>query len=153
MNGNSEPKQIVQLYKHTERQPMNLTVDSSVIMAVLLEEPPKDTLIELTEGADLQAPPSLPWEIGNAFSSLIRRGKVRPSQIQDALAAYDDIPIRLTEVDLPSALRLAAYHGIYAYDAYVIECARKYRTPLLSLDKPQCDVARAENIEIIEVRS
>jgi len=130
-----------------------LTVDSSVIMAVLLEEPPKERLIELTHGADLQAPPSLPWEIGNAFSSLLRRGKVTLSQALSALAAYEEIPIRLAQIDLPSALRLAAGHGIYAYDAYVIECARKYRTPLLSMDREQCQVAQAESIDVIEVTS
>ncbi len=143
----------VQLYKYILQRTVNLTVDSSVIMAVLLEEPPKELLIELTKGADLQAPPSLSWEIGNAFSSLLRRGKVTLPQALDALIAYDEIPIRLVEVDLASALRLAASHGIYAYDAYVIECARKYRTPLLSLDKGQCQVAQAESIEVVEVTS
>jgi predicted nucleic acid-binding protein len=40
---------------------------------------------------------------------------------------------------------------VYAYDAYVIECARRYRTPLLSLDGGQVRVARSEGIEILEV--
>jgi predicted nucleic acid-binding protein len=132
---------------------MNLTVDSSVIMAVLLEEPSKELLIELTKGADLLAPPSVTWEIGNAFSSLLRRGKVTLSQALTALAVYDEIPIRIGQIDLPTALRLAAGHGIYAYDAYVVECARKYRTPLLSMDKGQCQVAEAEGIDVMEVMS
>jgi len=40
---------------------------------------------------------------------------------------------------------------VYAYDAYVIECARLYQTPLISLDRRQRDIARGLGIEIIEV--
>ena len=44
-------------------------------------------------------------------------------------------------------------HGIYAYDAYVLECARRYATPLLSLDAPQCELARKLGIQVLEVES
>jgi hypothetical protein len=33
----------------------------------------------------------------------------------------------------------------------VLECARRYRAPLLSLDQPQCDVARQLGVEVMEV--
>jgi predicted nucleic acid-binding protein len=46
---------------------------------------------------------------------------------------------------------LAVEHRIYAYDAYVLDCARRYRTPLLSLDRPQCEVARGLGIDVWEV--
>jgi predicted nucleic acid-binding protein len=36
---------------------------------------------------------------------------------------------------LESALEIAEESGIYAYDAYVIACAEKYRCPLLTLDR------------------
>jgi len=40
---------------------------------------------------------------------------------------------------------------VYAYDVYVVECARRYQTPLLSLDRRQVEVARNEGIETLEV--
>ena len=41
--------------------------------------------------------------------------------------------------------------GEIAILSVVIECARRYQTPLLSLDRGQCEVARGEGIEVVEV--
>jgi hypothetical protein len=49
-----------------------------------------------------------------------------------------------------SRLGLGHEHGIYAY---ILECARRYATPLLSLDGPQCGIARKLGIEVLEVES
>lgn len=46
---------------------------------------------------------------------------------------------------------MADEFGIYAYDAYMLECALRYRTPLLSLDRSQCEVARTLDIDVVEV--
>jgi len=61
------------------------------------------------------------------------------------------VPVRLAAVDLDGALGLADEFGIYAYDAYMLECALRYRTPLLSLDRSQCEVARTLDIDVVEV--
>jgi len=130
---------------------MNLTVDTSVIMAVILNEPSKAALVEATRGAELLAAASLHWEVGNALSALFKRRRIDLGQARAALESYENIPLRVAEVELGASLALADAHGVYAYDAYVIECARRYQTPLLSLDGPQCRVARQEGIEIVEV--
>ena len=54
-------------------------------------------------------------------------------------------------LDIDASVRLAHEQSIYAYDAYVLECALRYRTPLLSLDGSQRDVARKLDIAILEV--
>ena len=46
---------------------MEVTVDASVLIAVIANEAQKSSLIELTCEADLIAPSSIHWEIGNAF--------------------------------------------------------------------------------------
>lgn len=130
---------------------MDLTIDTSVIMAVVLNEPSKWPLVEATKGAELIAPPSLHWEVGNALSALFKRQRIDLPQAEAALESYDRIPIRLADVDLEAGIALADRYGIYAYDAYVIECALRYQTPLLSLDGSQCEVARREGIDIAEV--
>jgi len=132
---------------------MNLTVDASVIMAVILNEPTKQKLLEATRGAELLSAASLPWEVGNALSALFKRHRIDLGQAIHALESFRRIPVRLPVVDLEPCLVLADQYGIYAYDAYVIECARRYQTPLLSLDGPQCDVAREEGIDTIEVNT
>jgi len=49
---------------------MELVVDTSAIIAVLVREPLRAALIDVTAGADLLAPPSVHWEVGNAFSAM-----------------------------------------------------------------------------------
>jgi predicted nucleic acid-binding protein len=130
---------------------MEITVDSSVIMAVILNEATKPLLLEVTSGAELQSAPSLPWEVGNGLSALFRRDRIDLDQARGALRSFRKIPVRLSQVDLEVAVGIAQEHGIYAYDAYVLECADRHRTPLLSLDRSQCAVARKMGIEVLEV--
>ena len=82
---------------------MNLVIDTSVIIAVITNEEHKKKLIEMTKGVDLIAPPSLHWEIGNAFSAMLRKKRIGLEQAKSALAQYSKIPIRFHEVDLDSA--------------------------------------------------
>ena len=130
---------------------MEISVDTSVIIAVILNEPTKRRLLEMTLDAELQSAPSLPWEVGNALSALFKRGSLSLQQARKALDSFVAIPVRLADVDLEGALEIADAFNIYAYDAYILECARRYRTPLLSLDGPQCKVARKLGIEVLEV--
>ena len=132
---------------------MDLTVDASVIMAVILNEPSKPNLLETTLGAELISAPSLPWEVGNALSALFKRRRIDMAQAELALNSFRQIPVRLPPLEIEPSVILAERHDVYAYDAYVIECARRYQTSLLSLDRRQCEVARAEGIVTLEVES
>ncbi|HKI46990.1 MAG TPA: hypothetical protein VKA08_16800 [Balneolales bacterium] len=67
------------------------------------------------------------------------------------LAQFAEIPIRRTKLRLTGAVRLVYAHKMYAYDAYVLECARQYRSHLLSLDKQLKAVAQKSEITLIEV--
>lgn len=130
---------------------MRLVVDTSVIVAVIAGEPTKDTLIRVTRGADLLAPPSLHWELGNALAAQLRRGRLTLDQAQRLLRSYMRIPIQFVDVSLESALEIAEERGIYAYDAYVIACAEKYRCPLLTLDRGLDRAAVEAGVEVMEV--
>jgi len=121
-------------------------VDTSVIVAVIANEPEKTALVELTRGLELIAPPSVHWEVGNAFSAMMKRKRITLDEALKALDVYDKIPIKFLDVELEQTLRIAANLNIYAYDAYIIRCAQKYRTPLVSLD--QNLVIQAKNIGI-----
>jgi predicted nucleic acid-binding protein len=113
---------------------MAVIIDTSAIIAVLLSEPERATLVEVTRGAELAAPASVHWEVGNALSAGLKRRRLTLAEGQRALTAYEAIPIRFVEVDLALSLELAADHGLYAYDAYLLTCALQQRAPLLTLD-------------------
>jgi predicted nucleic acid-binding protein len=130
---------------------MRIVSDTSVIVAVIAGESDRKKLIELTQGADLVAPPSLHWELGNAMAAQIRRGRLTLDQAEQLLRLYQKIPIQFVEVSLAAALEIAQERGIYAYDAYMIACAEKYRCPLLTLDKGLVRAAQEAGIEVLEV--
>jgi predicted nucleic acid-binding protein len=131
---------------------MDVVVDTSVIIAVIADEPEKEALINLTTGAGLIAPQSVHWEIGNAFSAMLRRERITVEQATQAIGLYRQIPIRFVDVELEEALEIAAGLCIYAYDAYLIRCALKYRSPLISLDRNLINAAKEMQARVVEVR-
>jgi predicted nucleic acid-binding protein len=130
---------------------VDLVVDASAILAVLLCEPQRESLIAVTRSAALLTPGSTPWEIGNALVAGRRRKRLTPAQMAAAWSSFQAVPLRLVEVDVPRALKLAVEHGLYAYDAYVLEAALVRRLPLLSLDKVLARAAEQAGIATLEV--
>jgi predicted nucleic acid-binding protein len=130
---------------------MDIVVDTSVIIAVIANEPEKEALVELTKGANLIAPHSVHWEIGNAFSAMLKRERAKVEQAIQAVRLYQRIPIRFVDVELEESLKIADTLGIYAYDAYLIRCALKYKSPLISLDRKLVNAAKEMKARVIEV--
>lgn len=130
---------------------MKIVVDTSAIIAVIANEPEKTALIELTRGAELIAPRSVHWEIGNAFSTMLKRKKITAEETSKALEVYGRIPIRFLDVDLKKSLEIAHELALYAYDAYLIRCAQKYRAPLVSLDRNLVASAKKIGVQVREV--
>jgi predicted nucleic acid-binding protein len=130
---------------------MEIVVDASVLIAVIVNETEKERLATMTQEAELIAPMSVHWEIGNAFSSLLKRRHVTLEQTMQAIDMYLEIPVRFVEVELANSLELANALGIYAYDAYLLRCAEKYRLPLLTLDKRLVRAAKNKGISVLEV--
>ena len=130
---------------------MYLTIDTSALIAVVGNEESKDRIIEITANYSLCAPLSVHWEIGNAFSALFKRLKTDIELAKLALKAYQEIPIKFIEVPLEQALELSYSQKIYAYDAYLIQCAQQTSTPLLTLDRGLKTLAKNIGIHVLEV--
>jgi predicted nucleic acid-binding protein len=47
---------------------------------------------------------------------------------------------------------IASEHRLYAYDAYLLECSRARRGPLLTLDRALARVAAKMSIDVVEVQ-
>lgn len=130
---------------------MVITIDTSALLAVLLNEEHKREIIKATKGHDLQAPKSLDAEVGNALSAMFKRDRLSMEEAFDVVNQFKEIPIRRTKLRLQEALRMANKYSIYAYDAYVLDCAQQYHTPLLSLDSKLVEVANELEIRLLEV--
>lgn len=130
---------------------MEVVIDASVLIAAITNEDEKERLVALTGEAELIAPLSVHWEIGNAFSSLLKRKRITLEEALESIDIYLQIPVRFVEVELTESLELVNEMGIYAYDAYLLRCASKYRLPLLTLDGKMAEVARKKKIQVLEV--
>ncbi len=130
---------------------MALVVDASILLAVLMSEPERPKIIELTKDVDLIAPASVHWEVGNALSSMLKRGRLTLGQAESVLKNYEKIPIRFVEVSLHDSIRICADRKIYAYDAFLIACARDQRCRLISLDRALLQASVDSGIQVVEV--
>jgi hypothetical protein len=130
---------------------MKIVIDTSIILAVITNEPHKTALIEATQYQQLLAPSSVHWEIGNAFSAMFKRNRITLNQAVSCLEIYRSISLKYLEIDLNLAMKIAFKHNIYAYDAYLIACAQQENCPILSLDKGLIKAAITEKIAVIEV--
>ena len=122
-----------------------------MIISVLVNEAHKFEIIKATKQADIIAPSSLHWEVGNAFSAMFKRNRINLNQTIKAISYYYKIPIRFVDVDLESAVKLSNQFDIYAYDAYFIICAQVEKAALITLDKGLIQVSKQLGLKIIEV--
>ena len=130
---------------------MELVIDTSALIAVIVAEPERDKIIEITQGNTLIGPGSIPWEIGNAFSAMFKQNRVSMKEADKGIQIFNTIPIRYIETDFSKILYLSKKNNMYAYDAYFLDCAIRHRAPLLTLDKKLRIIAESLNIETLEV--
>jgi len=131
---------------------MYVTIDTSALIAIIGNEASKDKIIEATLNCSLYAPSSVHWEIGNAFSAMFKRGRLNIELAKLALTAYHEIPIKFIDVSLEHTVEISKTLNIYAYDAYLIQCAQQTSTPILTLDRGLRIAATKMGIHILEVK-
>jgi len=129
---------------------MKIIADTNTFIAVALNEPEKDLIIQLTEGCELVAPEVLPFEIGNALTAMMKKSVLQADEVASSWEIVQHIPVDLRHIDIKSALKIATKFNIYAYDAYFLECAGSLRSPLLTLDRGMKRIAREIGITILE---
>ena len=130
---------------------MDIVIDTSALIAVIVGEPERKMIVEITSGHTLIGPGSIPWEIGNAFSAMFRQNRLTIDEALKGLIIFDGIPLRYIKPDFVNALQISKSSGMYAYDAYLLDCAIRYKAPLLTLDRNLKKAAQQLNIEIMEV--
>jgi predicted nucleic acid-binding protein len=67
----------------------------------------------------------------------------------NAFQYFKRIPIRMIEIDIENALKIAWDYKIYAYDACYLEVAVRLNLPLLTFDNSMARVGRELGISII----
>jgi predicted nucleic acid-binding protein len=130
---------------------MDIVIDTSALIAVIVGEPERNRIIEVTTGNTLIGPGSIPWEIGNAFSAMFKQDKLTLEDAQKGISIFKSIPLRYIESDFFQAVKISKQAKMYAYDAYFLDCAIRHKSPLLTLDQKLKTSAQNLNIETMEV--
>ena len=130
---------------------MEIVIDTSALISVIVGEPERKRIIEVTTGNTLIAPGSIQWEIGNAFSAMFKQKRLTLTEAEKGISIFKGIPIRYIDPDFIKALKISKQANIYAYDAYFLDCAIRYKAPLLTLDRKLMASASIFNIETLEV--
>lgn len=130
---------------------MDIVIDTSALLAVIVAEPERNRIVESTSGHTLIGPGLIPWEIGNAFSAMIKQRRLVLTEAQQGLEIFHTIPLRLVRVDLNNAISIANQIKLYAYDAYFLDCAVRHSAPLLTLDRDLERAARKLGVKLMEV--
>jgi predicted nucleic acid-binding protein len=131
--------------------PANVVIDTSSILAVLLDEPEKRAVVEATMGSIVCAPASLRWEVGNAATAGVKRRRLTSERARQLVTDFGRVTVRELAIDLRRAVDLGLELGIYAYDAYILEAARSSGFPLLALDGPIRRNAKKLALPLVEL--
>jgi predicted nucleic acid-binding protein len=130
---------------------MDIVIDTSSLIAVIVGEPERAKIIEITAGNTLVGPGSIPWEIGNAFSAMFKQKRLSLEDAQKGISIFNSIPIRYIETDFINVLSISQKAAMYAYDAYFLDCSERQKAPLLTLDRRLKASALDFNIKTVEV--
>lgn len=127
---------------------MKLIIDTSCVLAVLLNEEKRQAIIDSTLGKELLAPETIHAEFGNAISALFKRNRIDIDSAQEAIRKFQDLPISYKAINLPKSIEIAHQLKIYAYDAYFLELCLRQHLPLLTLDSIMAEKARSLSMEV-----
>ncbi len=131
---------------------MRVLIDTSAVIALLLNEDLNRSIVGMTQGADVVSASSLPWEVGNALVANIRKNRINPDQASEANSNFQRMGIRLFDVDLGESISLASKLNIYAYDAFMLCCASNLKLPMLTLDYQMVKNAATIGVKTLEVK-
>jgi len=83
---------------------------------------------------------------------MFRRNRLNFEEAKKGLEIFASIPLRFTATDFVNSMSLAKQTNLYAYDAYILDCASRYSAPpILTLDQKLKPIAQTLNIKIMEV--
>ena len=128
---------------------MEILLDASAIMAVIVKEPERDLVIQLTKEAVTVSPDMVSYEIANALTKMMKKKIIGKEQMINAFNYFKQIPIKNIEIDIKRALEIAWAYKLYAYDACYLEASKRFNLPLLTFDSTMIKTGSELGIKIL----
>ena len=82
---------------------------------------------------------------------MFKHDRLTLDEAEKGLSIFESIPLRYVEPDFFNALKLSKKVIMYAYDAYFLDCAIRFKSPLLTLDRKLKLAAQDIKIVTLEV--
>lgn len=126
---------------------MAFVADNSVIVAWIADRqatPYTRAMFRRLDREPAHVPALWPFEFANALWTLQRRARLRPHEVDAAIAlALDDMELQIDRdpVGLRSLLNVARRTNLTAYDAAYIELAARRGLPLATKERRMQDAA------------
>jgi predicted nucleic acid-binding protein len=86
---------------------MEIIVDASAIMAVVVKEPERDLVIQLTKDAVIISPRMVSYEIANGLTKMMKRKIIEKERMINAFRYFKKVPMRTIEIDIEKAIEIA----------------------------------------------
>jgi predicted nucleic acid-binding protein len=128
---------------------MEIIVDASAIMTVIVKEPERDLVIQLTKDAVIISPDMVNYEIANGLTKMMKKKIIEKERMINAYKYFKRIPIKTIEIDIEKTLEIAWSYKIYAYDACYLESAVRLNLPLLTFDGNMTRIGKEIGISIL----
>jgi predicted nucleic acid-binding protein len=128
---------------------MEIIMDACAIMAVIVKEPERNLIIQLTQNAVMVSPDMVSYEIANALTKMMKKKIIEKERMINAFNFFKKIPIKTIEIDIEKALEIAWDYKIYAYDACYLESAKRLNLPLLTFDGNMIKIGKELGINIL----
>jgi predicted nucleic acid-binding protein len=128
---------------------MEILMDACALMAVIVKEPERDLIIQLTQDAVMVSPDMVSYEVANALTKMIKMKVIEKERMINAFNYFKKIPIKTISIDIERALEIAWEYKIYAYDACYLESAKRLNLPLLTFDGNMIKVGEDLGINIL----
>jgi predicted nucleic acid-binding protein len=128
---------------------MEVLMDACAIMAVIVKEPERDLIIQLTQDAVMVSPNMVSYEIANALTKMMKKKIIEKERMINAFNYFKKIPMKTIEIDIEKALEIAWDYKIYAYDACYLESAKRLNLPLLTFDANMIKVGKSLGIKLL----
>jgi predicted nucleic acid-binding protein len=72
---------------------MEIILDASAIMAVIVKEPERDLVIQLTQDAAIFSPDMVSYEIANGLTKMMKKKLIEKERMVNAFNYFEQIPI------------------------------------------------------------
>ena len=128
---------------------MEILLDASAIMAVIVKEPERDLVIKLTKETVIVSPNMVSYEIANALTKMMKKKVIEKERMINAYNYFKKIPVKTIKIDMKKALEIAWEYNIYAYDACYLESGKRLGLPLLTFDSNMARIGKELGIKIL----